>query len=326
VSVTVGVVIPAYNVRSYIGDALTSVLAQDLADWECIVVDDGSTDDTAAVVATFDDPRIRLVSQPNAGVSAARNEGIRQTSAEAIVFLDGDDTLHPTALRRLRESLMRHPEAVLAFGTSLRMTPSGEIEPGQKDPERHAYVTGDVLPHMLVHDRVFWNGGQILARTRFLREAGGYRSGLRLSEDWEFFCRLSALGPCAFIGPQEEVLRHRVRPGSAAPTLGLEFDNHLPAIDVVFGNDDLRDRFPARQWKAMRNSVVGDHQFETGRQNFAQRRFTAARRHMFLGALRAPTRRRLAILALAGPSRVLGRPLAGPLRFHAEEVGGAARE
>lgn len=322
-SCAVGVIIPAYNVQAYIGDAVRSVLAQDFDDWECLVVDDGSTDDTAAIVAAFDDPRIRLLRQQNAGVSAARNTGIARTTADAVVFLDGDDELHPTALRRLRESLIEHPEAVLVFGTTMRMTPDGEIEPGQKHPARHAYVTGDVLGHMLVHDRVFWNGGQVLVRTRHLRAVGGYRLGMRLSEDWELFCRLAALGPCVFIGPQDEILRHRVRPGSAAPTLSLDFANHLPAIDVVFGNQELRARFTARRWRAMHDAVLADHQFETGRQNFAQRRFTAARRHMLLGTLKGPTRRRIALLLLAGPSRVLGRPLVGPLRFHAEEGAGS---
>lgn len=312
----VGIVIPAFNVESFVADSLDSLIAQDFVDWECVVVDDGSTDATAQVVARYTEPRIRLVRQENAGVSAARNRGLAESAAPAVLFLDGDDLLHPSALRRLEESLRANPDAVLVFGTTMRVTPSGHVEPGQKDPRRHSFVTGDVLASMLTHDRVFWNGGQLLARTSALRRAGGYRSGLRLSEDWEFFTRLSALGPCVFIGPQEEILRHRVHPGSAAPTLSLDLSNHLPAIDAVFANAELRGRFSEREWRAMRRQVVADHEFETGRQNFAQRRFGPARRMMLKGTLRSPSRRRLALLVLAQVSQVVNRPLVGPLRFH----------
>ncbi|GAA4674612.1 glycosyltransferase family 2 protein [Frondihabitans cladoniiphilus] len=314
-----GVVIPAYNVESYIGDALESVLAQDFQDWECIVVDDGSTDATANIVAAFTDPRIRLIRQDNAGVSAARNTGIDESRADALLLLDGDDMLHPTALGRLHAALIAAPEAVLVFGTTMRVDPDGAVQPGQSPPSQHSFVSGDVLPQMLTHDRVFWNGGQILARRAVLRRSGGYREGMTLSEDWEFFCRLSALGPCVFIGPQEEILRHRVRPGSTAPRLSLDFANHVPAIDVVFSNPELRDRFTPREWKRMKNEVLAIHRFETGRQHFAQRHFGDARKHMLTALVQAPNRRRTVLFGLAGLSLVLRRPLRGVPAFHSSE-------
>ncbi|CAN5313295.1 glycosyltransferase [soil metagenome] len=315
-TIPVGIVIPAYNVEAWIGATLQSVVAQTLRDWECVVVDDGSTDGTAAIVEGFHDDRIRLIKQANAGVSAARNAGIAHSTADAILFLDGDDMLHATALERLHRALLDHPEAVLVFGTSLRVTPEGEVQPGQKEAPRHEYVSGDVLANMLVHDRVFWNGGQVLARIDALRTTGGYRLGMRLSEDWEFFCRLAALGPCVFIGPQDAILLHRVHPDSAAPRLSLDFANHLPAIQVVFGNPQLRERFPARQWRSMENQVLAVHLFETGRQNFMQRRFGEARRMMIRGLLKAPSRRRAAVFVLAQASQLLNRPLVGILRFN----------
>jgi glycosyltransferase involved in cell wall biosynthesis len=313
---SISVVIPACNVAKYIGQALDSVLAQSFADWECIVVDDGSTDDTAARVEAFADPRIRLVRQENAGVSVARNVGLAAAAAEAVTFLDGDDAFHPTALARLHAVLAAHPEAILVFGTSMRMLPSAEIEPGQKPPAAHAYETGDINRAMLTHGRVFWNGGQILARTEAVRRAGGYTRGIRLSQDWEMFCRLTALGPCVFIGPQDEILRHRVHPESTVPRLSVLLDSHLPAIDAVFGNEVLRARYDPAEWRAMHQEVLANHTFECGRQNFIQRRFGEARKLMWRGIALKPSKRRVAIFALALASQAIDRPLVGVLRYN----------
>jgi glycosyltransferase involved in cell wall biosynthesis len=97
----VSVVIPLYNKGPYIARALTSVLAQTFQDFEVIVVDDGSTDDGAAVVRGVDDPRIRLIQQENQGVSAARNRGVKESKAEFIAFLDADDEWLSTHLEKL---------------------------------------------------------------------------------------------------------------------------------------------------------------------------------------------------------------------------------
>jgi glycosyltransferase involved in cell wall biosynthesis len=311
------VVIPAYKVATYIEATVRSVLGQSMAEIECIVVDDGSPDEGAMIVEGIRDPRIRLIRQPNGGVSSARNAGWKAARSEAVLFLDGDDILHPTAIERLHRALDTAPQAAAVFGTTLRTDAAGVLEPNQKPLERHGYASGDVLEEVIVHHRVFSNGGQMLIRKSAVAAAGGYDQTLRLSEDWEFFCRLAAVGPCVFIGPQEEVMRHRVRTDSAAPTLSKDWTNHLDAVRRVMENDSLRQRFSPRHWRRLLRDVEATHVFEAGRQNFIHRRFRDARRYMIQGLMLHPSKKRVVVFAAAQASQILRRPLLSRLRFAA---------
>lgn len=104
------VVIPLYNKERQIADTLRSVFAQTCADYEIIVVDDGSTDGSAAVVESLHDPRIRLIRQANAGVSAARNLGIAEARGEYIALLDADDEWCPEYLATIAALIRKYPQ------------------------------------------------------------------------------------------------------------------------------------------------------------------------------------------------------------------------
>lgn len=114
------VIIPLYNKAPYIGKALQSVLEQTFDDFEIIVVDDGSTDDSysvaKAVLETSERP-FKLIHQENAGVSTARNKGVAASSGEYICFLDGDDWWAPTFLEKMDELIQDYPEAGI-YGTN----------------------------------------------------------------------------------------------------------------------------------------------------------------------------------------------------------------
>jgi len=123
----VSVVIPLYNKGPYIARALNSVLAQTFQDFEVIVVDDGSTDDGAEVVRSFEDPRIRLIQQENRGVSAARNRGIEAARAELVAFLDADDEWLPGFLETIMRLRRKFPEAG-AYVTSYYIQYYGHLQ------------------------------------------------------------------------------------------------------------------------------------------------------------------------------------------------------
>ncbi len=309
----VTVVIPAYNVAPFVDDCLDSVLAQRFSNWECWVVDDGSVDATAAQILARMDPRIRLIRQANAGVSAARNAGLAKARGRYAMFLDGDDRLHPQALERLVAALDGHPEAAVAFGTLVKILADGSVYPGQKPLARHRYPTGNVLARM-IEENFLANGGHVLVRTAAARAVGGFDISLRLSEDWEFWCRLAAFGEFFFIGTEPEVFNLRVHSASSAAAAS-DWAKHQASLEAVLGNPALRGRFSAAAWSRLARRVRASHMWEAGRVNFTTRRFAAARRLMLRSLLLHPRAKRIMLFLLAQASQALDWPLVSRLRF-----------
>src|ERR1700761_3016258 len=113
---TVSVVMPTYNARPFLRDAIASVLGQTWTDFEFIVVDDGSTDDSLAVARSFaqTDPRVKVFSQSNSGTAATLNRAIELASSEWVFIMHSDDLMHPNRLERQLAFLDEHPELAVA--------------------------------------------------------------------------------------------------------------------------------------------------------------------------------------------------------------------
>src|SRR5947207_2276441 len=124
----VSVIIPTYNYARFIAEALASVQSQTYSNWEMIVVDDGSTDDTEAVVKRIaaDERRISYLRQENAQQAAARNNGIRQAKGNYFQFLDADDLIEPQKLEQQVAFLQQHPEVDIAYSSVRYFSESGE--------------------------------------------------------------------------------------------------------------------------------------------------------------------------------------------------------
>lgn len=115
------IIIPAYNVEKFFTDCLSSVHAQSFFDWEAIIIDDGSTDQTANIADewTEKDARFQVIHQSNQGPSSARNIALRHAQGNYVLFLDGDDTLKPYALEYLYEIISKHTPDIVAFSSEL---------------------------------------------------------------------------------------------------------------------------------------------------------------------------------------------------------------
>lgn len=210
----VAVIVPAYNVAHLVGEALASLQAQSLGDWECVVVDDGAPDDVALAVAPFlADPRIRLLHTSHLGVSAARNAAIAASSAPLIALLDGDDRLRPDYLETLAPLLESDPAIRIAtcngweFGEVAREAPCFTRRQGKGDGQTG--TLDDVL------DRSFEVYiGSMFRRADFDR-IGGFDPQMAHAEDFDLWVRLLQLG--GTIHYIDRVLgEYRVRSNSAS--------------------------------------------------------------------------------------------------------------
>ena len=157
-SPTVSVVIPCFNQGRFLRDALDSVLTQTLQPAEIVVVDDGSTDDTAAVAGRY--PGVRCIRQPNSGLASARNAGVTNTTGEAVVFLDADDRLRPDALAIGARELLAHPTCALVWGRCVRIDEQGTQLPTVPPPP----VVGDAY-EALLRNNFMWTPAVVMFRS-----------------------------------------------------------------------------------------------------------------------------------------------------------------
>jgi glycosyltransferase involved in cell wall biosynthesis len=182
----VSVVIPTYNRGYCIAASIDSVLAQTLGDFEIIVVDDASGDDTRQRVAAYADPRVSYVALPtNQGGAVARNTGIRQARGEFIAFLDSDDLWLPDKLARQIDGLRRlGPHCGLSY-TWLTCVDDDGAETLRIHPE----IDGDCFEEMLVSNFI-GSFSNLVVRRELLVEAGGLDEAFRSCQDWDLFIRL----------------------------------------------------------------------------------------------------------------------------------------
>lgn len=192
----VSVVIPTYNRADMLGETLDSVASQTFADWECIVVDDGSTDDTRALVETYArrDPRFRYVWQENASCAAARNHGVRVAEGRYIAFLDSDDLFRPDKLEWQVRLLDDNPDAVMVYGNTWMFT-HGEPERGRLYQENLTdKPAGDAFEQLLVCSSIY----APLVRTSVFRQTRGFDEEMKCAEDWDAWLELSKFGKTLF--------------------------------------------------------------------------------------------------------------------------------
>jgi glycosyltransferase involved in cell wall biosynthesis/GT2 family glycosyltransferase len=289
---SVSIVIAAYNARPYLRETLDSVLAQTYPDWELVIVDDGSRDDTLAVAREYAgrDRRIRVLHQENAGGAAARNRGYAETDGDApyVAFLDADDVYEPDALRTLLRALEATPEAVAAHGLARFI--DGESRPIREGESEawgrnrlsvvgRRFVTAPLeapttLAMLALANRIATPGQGLIRRAALARTGPEPSDASTTVADWDMWLRLAVQGDIAFV--DEVVLRYRQHGASMS-------SNHR---QVVAGTKYVRrkllaspDLSPAQR-REVRRASVHAHRYGAG---FA---FAWARTHIRQGHLK----------------------------------------
>lgn len=182
----VSIVTPTYNRSDFLPEAIDSVLCQTCENFELIIVDDGSTDDTQARVESYQkDPRIRYFYQSNQGQSVARNRGIAESTGEFICFLDSDNAWLPHKLERSLLEFERFPEAHIVYGDNILIDASG-AETRKSTMKRYS---GRITHHLLKDNFVSMN--TTMTRRHCFDEMGGFNESDRVAEDYGLWLRFS---------------------------------------------------------------------------------------------------------------------------------------
>ncbi|HEU5047155.1 MAG TPA: glycosyltransferase family 2 protein [Rickettsiales bacterium] len=232
----VAVIIPVYNVTTYLEAAIRSAITQDYPYKEIIVVDDGSEEPAATEIRRICQPFgtvVTLLHQPHSGAGEARDHGVHHTSAELILFLDADDVLLPGAMRYLVRGIWRHPHAVAVYGGLQQTDETGAL---LKDPQTRTFTFSgrDVLYHLLERRNPFSNGA-ICIRKQALEKLSGCNHRLRFGEDWVLWCHLALSGEIVSVG-KRIVLHYRRHDGNVNAAF---LENPSPlfiAFERVFTN------------------------------------------------------------------------------------------
>ncbi len=255
------VVMPLWNKEATVARAIRSVLAQTVRDWELIVVDDGSTDGSAAEVARFDDPRIRLVHQANAGVSAARNRGIQEARAGWVAFLDADDEWLAGFLEHVVALQGRFTDCAVCATRYFYAFPGKGMRAARilgLDTSMSAQVLKDYFSVAAASAPPLCSSAVVVKRA-VLEGIGGFPLGVISGEDLLTWARLAVRGPIAY-DPEPLAIFWQPRRRGERP-------KRLPAAEDVVGKGlaDLEESLdPPRKgtfrryrshWHTMRASV-----------------------------------------------------------------------
>ncbi len=187
ISDLVSVIIPAYNQAQFINYAIDSVIAQSYKKWECVIVDDGSTDATRTIIHSYTHPGIKYVHQHNQGLSAARNTGMASAQGEFLSFLDSDDGFIPENLMLLVSEMNNDPDLALVAGRSIMIDDNNQVI----DQKFKQGFSGK--PYQLLFENPM-NIGNVLLRRSWQEKIGWFDVKLRSYEDWDYWLRLAIAG------------------------------------------------------------------------------------------------------------------------------------
>lgn len=259
----VSVVIPAYNAMGYLPETLESVLKQTFTDYEVLIINDGSSDNIVEWASTLKDPRVRVISQHNQGVSVARNTGIAQAQGEYIAFLDADDLWEPTKLEKQVNCLEDNPTVGLVYAWTAVINPEGKLTGTVFSYE----AEGNVWETILVHD-IVCNGSCAVVRRSCFEKTGGFDPNLSGAADFDMWTRIAAHYPFAVV--KEPLVHYRKAPNTMSKNrqkmmqdFRLTLEKRYQSVPLELLH--LRNRAYGHmyRWQAWLSLYEGDYQSAT---------------------------------------------------------------
>jgi glycosyltransferase involved in cell wall biosynthesis len=235
----IAVVIPCYNSADWVGAAVESALVQTVPAAEVIVVNDGSTDDSRAVLRRYE-PRVRVIDQPNQGLSGARNSGVRAAAADWLAFLDADDQYEPGFVEGVRALHAAFPRAEMIFTDHSEFTDAGvtessafgrfvpELRTLAEDARGDCLLGGLRLVTVIIQRNGVFSPSTLIVRRSLFESVGGFFDGMRGSQDLDFYVHAAPRGPVGIVA--RPLVRRRQHPAS----LGRSYTAMRPDVEVFF--------------------------------------------------------------------------------------------
>ncbi|MDB5330483.1 MAG: glycosyl transferase family 2 [Phycisphaerales bacterium] len=303
---TISVLMPVYNAGKHLRPAMDSILGQSFDDFEFLCVDDGSTDDSPAILTEYAcrDPRVNVITKSNGGVTSALNAGLKVARGEFIARMDADDIAIPDRFAAQLEHFREHPECV-AVGCHVMMMDANGVDTERTNPiTTHEEITaslweghGGALPHF----------GAMMRRAA-VEKIRLYREQFRTAQDLDLFLRLSEVGRLGNV--PRILMRYRVHEGSVGAARSQEQARN--AREILRQAYERRGQKLPRRLKNWDNLVVTTNRLKWGWEAVKAGRFPDARTHAWGVLRRKPFRRyawQLAFHAVLGSQRERARAL-----------------
>ena len=203
----VSVVMPVYNSQKYLAEAIDSILAQTFGDFELLCVDDGSSDNSAAIIQSYAqrDSRVKLIQhEQNLGSSSARQTGLRRAQGEYVAMCDSDDTCRHERLEKQLAFMRANPAIGVLGGQALKTTPDMQPLAPHTVPQRHSLI----VLHLFLG--LFIVGGTAMIRREQLEAVGGYDERIRFAEDLDLWTRFAMQGGVRFHNLPDVLIKYRI--------------------------------------------------------------------------------------------------------------------
>lgn len=275
----VSIVIPAYNSEKFIRNTLDACLAQTYDHTEIIVVDDGSSDNTREIVASYG-ADIRLIEQDNQGPAIARNTGISVAQGDFIQFCDSDDILHPQKIERCVSLLIDNPNSALAYCQMQAVDENGTaIQEMPLTPDQSFFVADNLFCTILFANGSPIQTSTILARKSALLDVGMYRAdpNYYCAEDWDLLLRLA--DTYNFVGIPDVLVNYRVREGALTTKPILMAEGRLKTIQYARHYRKRPQCLSDKDYDALeagRYQVVAVKYWQNGQNKLARKAFLEA--------------------------------------------------
>jgi len=283
----VSIVIPAYNAAAYLKETVDSVLASTFQDFEVVIVNDGSNDGTCDVARSIADPRVRLISHTNKGMSASRNIAIASGNSEFIALLDADDIWHPEKLALQVNTLTQHPDYDICYSEFQAW--GGELDENFRAPIETSEISKDlsgwIYPKMIMTNYAL--PSTLLFRRAVWDALGPFLCDNQQTDDWEYFVRASR--QFKFAKLSAALVLYRQHPASLSRR-----PSEINHTEVM--REQLIDRY---QYNCPYGGPVDKIELQR-RRYLGLRHFADA--HIVAGNLKLGLRQ-ITLLLMAGPSR-----------------------